>query len=367
MLPVQSRHQWATFTRGKTGADAAIYLQINRGGYTVGDWYVAYFIGDVGTLSVAAHEGWHRVRRPPFRVAPAAVPGRGAGVHVRGGALGRGAPPAIGPAAAVEFSRNRSRMMGLRNAVEGSDLIPLTELASMHAGQVVDQPGEQIEAFYAESWAFAKFLWDGEGGRHRPALRRILTDAGQRHAVPRPQLPPDRRRPVGPGVGPAAAGALPRRRPGGGGRGIPEVRQPPGGQELSAGAVESERPGATNFEPVCRPDTIPPRTRSRRRSGKAVQRRTYYFSGQVQGVGFRYTTHHIARGHPVKGYVRNLPDGRVELVMEGEETDMDAVVASLKRKWTATSSKIDVSNGKPTGEFTDFPSATESIDAEPEP
>src|SRR2546422_10624238 len=57
----QSRNQWASFTRGQTGADAAVYLQINRGGYTVGDWYVAYFIGDVGTLSVAAHEGWHQV------------------------------------------------------------------------------------------------------------------------------------------------------------------------------------------------------------------------------------------------------------------------------------------------------------------
>jgi hypothetical protein len=56
-------------------------------------------------------------------------------------------------------------------------MIPLGELASMHAGQVVDQPGEQIEAFYAQSWAFAKFLWDGEGGRYRPALRQILADA----------------------------------------------------------------------------------------------------------------------------------------------------------------------------------------------
>ena len=173
----QSRHQWATFTRGKTGADAAIYLQINRGGYTVGDWYVAYFIGDVGTLSVAAHEGWHQYvarhfesRLPPFLEEGLACMFEE--VH-----WGEGRGPRSGPLPRWNFSRNRSRMMGLRNAVEGKRLIPLTELASMHAGQVVDQPGEQIEAFYAESWAFAKFLWDAEGGRHRPALRRILTDA----------------------------------------------------------------------------------------------------------------------------------------------------------------------------------------------
>ena len=85
-----------------------------------------------------------------------------------------------------------------------------------------------------------------------------------------------------------------------------------------------------------------------------VQRRVYHFSGRVQGVGFRYTAQHIARGHPVKGYVRNLPDGRVEMVMEAEEKDMDAVVASLKREMDRNIQRVDVSNGKPTGEFADF-------------
>ena len=39
--------------------------------------------------------------------------------------------------------------------------------------------------------------------------------------------------------------------------------------------------------------------------------------GRVQGVGFRYTTASIARRHPVQGYVRNQPDGTVELLIEG--------------------------------------------------
>src|SRR5262245_6572362 len=41
----QRRTEWAEFTADKTGDDAALYLQINRGGYTVRDWYVAYYIG----------------------------------------------------------------------------------------------------------------------------------------------------------------------------------------------------------------------------------------------------------------------------------------------------------------------------------
>ena len=85
-----------------------------------------------------------------------------------------------------------------------------------------------------------------------------------------------------------------------------------------------------------------------------VQRRTYHFSGRVQGVGFRYTARHIARGHPVKGYVRNLADGRVEMVMEADEKDMDAVVASLKREMDKHIQRIDVSTGKATAEFTEF-------------
>ena len=48
------------------------------------------------------------------------------------------------------------------------------------------------------------------------------------------------------------------------------------------------------------------------------------YSGQVQGVGFRYTTHGLAQGYAVAGYVRNLPDGGVELVAEGEPAQVEA-------------------------------------------
>ena len=42
-----------------------------------------------------------------------------------------------------------------------------------------------------------------------------------------------------------------------------------------------------------------------------------YYSGRVQGVGFRYTVRMIAGRFAVAGFVRNLPDGRVQLVAEG--------------------------------------------------
>lgn len=58
-------------------------------------------------------------------------------------------------------------------------------------------------------------------------------------------------------------------------------------------------------------------------------RRQVLFYGRVQGVGFRYTTASIARRYPVVGFVRNLPDGSVELVAEAEATVLDQFVADI--------------------------------------
>ncbi|MEM9159391.1 MAG: acylphosphatase [Verrucomicrobiota bacterium] len=46
-----------------------------------------------------------------------------------------------------------------------------------------------------------------------------------------------------------------------------------------------------------------------------------FFSGHVQGVGFRYSTYQIAKGYEVTGWVKNLMDGRVELDVEGEKQE----------------------------------------------
>ncbi len=62
------------------------------------------------------------------------------------------------------------------------------------------------------------------------------------------------------------------------------------------------------------------------------------FLGRVQGVGFRATARHIARGFAVVGQVRNMPDGSVELQVEGDEAQLqafvDAVLLQMKRNVT---------------------------------
>jgi acylphosphatase len=54
------------------------------------------------------------------------------------------------------------------------------------------------------------------------------------------------------------------------------------------------------------------------------------YSGRVQGVGFRYLTKRVSAGFEVLGIVRNLPDGRVELVVEGDESEINAFRVAIR-------------------------------------
>ena len=57
--------------------------------------------------------------------------------------------------------------------------------------------------------------------------------------------------------------------------------------------------------------------------------RQYLFAGRVQGVGFRYSTKNLAKGFDVLGWVKNLPDGRVELQIMGDEEELNDVIEEL--------------------------------------
>ena len=54
------------------------------------------------------------------------------------------------------------------------------------------------------------------------------------------------------------------------------------------------------------------------------------FSGQVQGVGFRYTARHIAGRYNITGFVRNLPDGDVEMLAQGPEQAVDNCIKEIQ-------------------------------------
>jgi acylphosphatase len=74
----------------------------------------------------------------------------------------------------------------------------------------------------------------------------------------------------------------------------------------------------------------------------------------VQGVGFRYTTQRIAGRHEVRGYVRNLPDGRVLLVAEGSPEELDRVLAEIRAQMGRYIDEMRQTVRPATGRFSRF-------------
>jgi len=166
------RDEWSKFTRQVTGSSAEIFLQIRRGGYALQDRFVAWFIGPLSTASVASHEGWHQFLARHFKCRLPPFLDEGLACTFEGVDFANDLPR-------WNTAINRIRVQALRKTMEESGLFPLEQLVTMDAGQVVDKTSERIDAFYAQSWAFAKFMREAEGGRYRPALEHWLTESAQ--------------------------------------------------------------------------------------------------------------------------------------------------------------------------------------------
>ncbi|RMG53666.1 MAG: acylphosphatase [Acidobacteria bacterium] len=83
--------------------------------------------------------------------------------------------------------------------------------------------------------------------------------------------------------------------------------------------------------------------------------RRFLIRGLVQGVGYRYFAVRAAERHGIAGYVRNLPDGRVEVVAEGEPAAMEAFKRELERGPAyARVTAVEETTLTPTGRFRRF-------------
>jgi acylphosphatase len=80
-----------------------------------------------------------------------------------------------------------------------------------------------------------------------------------------------------------------------------------------------------------------------------------FYSGHVQGVGFRYTVKSVAAGFEATGTVRNLPDGRVELTAEGTREELEAFRKGIREAGLERFVRHEeVSWSEATGEFRGF-------------
>jgi len=78
------------------------------------------------------------------------------------------------------------------------------------------------------------------------------------------------------------------------------------------------------------------------------------YSGMVQGVGFRYSVERIANSLDIYGWVRNAPDGMVELIAEGDEEGLVELIDKVKKAMGAYIRSSKVEWEKPQNEFDSF-------------
>lgn len=79
-----------------------------------------------------------------------------------------------------------------------------------------------------------------------------------------------------------------------------------------------------------------------------------FFSGTVQGVGFRFTSRALAQKHKVCGWVKNLSDGRVEIIAESDKEKLDSFLSDLKEEFKHNIADTEKQENETTGKYQSF-------------
>lgn len=164
------RSEWEAFTRSRAGAAAPIYLRLDRGGYTLGRACVVRDQGEHDTLVVLAHEQMHLFIANHFEARPPPFLEEGLATLLERVDVSQ-------DRVAIEVGRSGGRALRLGAVIKAGELMPLRQLLSMHAGNVVGLGGPEVDAFYSQAWAFARFLREADGGKYRPAFVRLIDDS----------------------------------------------------------------------------------------------------------------------------------------------------------------------------------------------
>ncbi len=79
-----------------------------------------------------------------------------------------------------------------------------------------------------------------------------------------------------------------------------------------------------------------------------------YYTGRVQGVGFRFSVENIANELNIYGWVKNWRDGRVEITAEADEESLNCFLDKIKAYFSRYIHNVNIDWQEATGEFTDF-------------
>ncbi len=189
-----TRDQWEQFTRDTAGADAAVYLKIQRGAYTLNGIVVAYNIGRKQTFSVIGHEGWHQFNQRLFVYRLPSWLDEGVATLFETCRYWQGQ-------FLFEPGRTLMRLGSLKETIQRRQLIPLRQLIVLNPGQVLSDHGsdDAVVAFYAQNYALVRFLREYRYGIYlRKYHSLLLGGADGSWPVPEPlaSLAADRTRPL---------------------------------------------------------------------------------------------------------------------------------------------------------------------------
>jgi len=189
-----TRDQWEQFTLDTAGADAKVYLQIQRGAYTLNGIVVAYNIGRKQTFSVIGHEGWHQFNQRLFVYRLPSWLDEGIATLFETCRYSQGQ-------FLFEPGRNLMRLGSLKRTIGRRQLIPLRQLIVLNPGQVLNghSNDDAVVAFYAQNYALVRFLREYNYGiRLRNYHTLLLGGADGSWPLPRElaSLTADRNRPL---------------------------------------------------------------------------------------------------------------------------------------------------------------------------
>ncbi len=173
---LSTRPQWTRVTRLLMGQAAESYLLIQRGGFAAEGRGVFWNIGPQDTFAIAAHEGWHQYTQATFRDPLPIWLEEGLATYMEGFRWGGSTNdrPVFLPWANLERFDTLRRAAGDRT---GKSLRPLSEVVTALPQDLVRHAGDPALVWYAQVWALSHFLAEGQSGRYRPALVRLLHDA----------------------------------------------------------------------------------------------------------------------------------------------------------------------------------------------
>jgi hypothetical protein len=148
-----TRSQWEDFTRGMAGDDAKVYLQIQRGAYTLNGIVAAYNIGRKQTFSVIGHEGWHQFNQRLFVYRLPSWLDEGIATLFETCRYTQGQ-------FVFEPGQNLMRLGSLKETLLEKQLIPLRDLIILNPGQVLNghSNDDAVIRFYAQNYAMVRFL-----------------------------------------------------------------------------------------------------------------------------------------------------------------------------------------------------------------